>query len=124
MRDVAIVGAGLAGLSCALRLREIGLSYTVLEESDAAGGRMRTDVRAGFRLDRGFQTLLTADPESERMLDFAPLDLRKFDPGVSIRCDGQFRHYALRSGMRSFANPIGSVGDTFRLLSLIYKTTA
>src|SRR5262245_216150 len=117
MRDVVIVGAGLAGLSCALRLRDIGLAFIILDSSDSVGRGMRTDTEGGFRLDHGFQTLLTADPESERMLDFGPLDLRKFDSGVLIHTGAQFRRYALRSGVRSFANPIGSVGDTFRLLS-------
>src|SRR5687768_15038283 len=71
MADVLIVGAGLAGLSCARRLREVGVSFQVLEAADAVGGRVRTDVVDGFRLDRGFQVLLTAYPEARRMLDYA-----------------------------------------------------
>ena len=36
---VAIVGAGLAGLTCAYRLRQAGISATVYEASDRLGGR-------------------------------------------------------------------------------------
>jgi len=55
MVDVAIVGAGLAGLCCAMRLERAGLSVKLLEAEDAPGGRIRTDHLDGFRLDRGFQ---------------------------------------------------------------------
>ena len=61
--DVVVVGAGLAGLSCARTLHRGGRSVAVLEAGDGVGGRVRTDVVDGFRLDRGFQILLTAYPE-------------------------------------------------------------
>jgi 2-polyprenyl-6-methoxyphenol hydroxylase-like FAD-dependent oxidoreductase len=51
----SVIGAGLVGLACAADLAAAGLAVQVLEASDAAGGRMRTDQRAGFLLDRGFQ---------------------------------------------------------------------
>ena len=50
-----IVGAGLAGLTCAKVLRERGAEVTVFEASDGVGGRVRTDEQDGFLLDRGFQ---------------------------------------------------------------------
>ncbi len=55
--DVVVVGAGLAGLACALHLHEAGARVRVLESSDGVGGRVRTDLVDGFRLDRGFQVL-------------------------------------------------------------------
>jgi phytoene dehydrogenase-like protein len=62
--DVIVIGAGLSGLACALTLREQGLEPLVLEASDAVGGRVRTDRREGFLLDRGFQVLQTWYPEA------------------------------------------------------------
>lgn len=77
--DVLVVGAGLAGLACAIRLVDAGLDVQVLEGSDAVGGRVRTDRADGFLLDRGFQVLSTAYPEARRVLDYERLD--QLDPG-------------------------------------------
>ncbi len=81
--EVVVVGAGLAGLSCALRLQDAGVDVVVLEAADRPGGRVRTDVVDGFRLDRGFQVLLTAYPAMQHV-DLDALDLRAFAPGVRV----------------------------------------
>src|SRR6202166_4780809 len=80
--DVLIIGAGLAGLCCAKRLTEAGITFQIVEASDGIGGRVRTDEVDGFLLDRGFQVLLTAYPEAKHYLDFSRLDLRSFHSGV------------------------------------------
>ncbi len=80
--DVLIVGAGLAGLSCARQLHEKGVSLQILEASDGVGGRVRTDRVDGFLLDRGFQVLLTAYPEAQRLLNYPLLDLKSFAHGA------------------------------------------
>ncbi len=82
---VIVVGAGLAGLTCAKVLTEGGAEVVVLEGSDGVGGRVRTDEKDGFLLDRGFQVYFTAYPASKRHLDHASLDLRTFDPGAILR---------------------------------------
>lgn len=51
--DVAIIGAGVAGLTAAKRLRELGRSFVVLEARDRIGGRAWTDVFMGEPIDRG-----------------------------------------------------------------------
>jgi phytoene dehydrogenase-like protein len=49
--DVLIVGSGIAGLCCALRLDQEGLSFRVLEADNRIGGRIKTDQADGFLLD-------------------------------------------------------------------------
>ncbi|MFJ6636510.1 NAD(P)/FAD-dependent oxidoreductase [Streptomyces sp. NPDC091376] len=80
--DTVVVGAGLAGLACALDLCRAGRRVVLLEESDGAGGRMRTDRRSGFLLDRGFQVFNTSYPQVRRRLNLRSLRLRPFTPGI------------------------------------------
>jgi oxygen-dependent protoporphyrinogen oxidase len=57
MGPVVVVGAGIAGLTAAFRLSKAGVDVTVLEASDHVGGRMSTDRREGYLIDRGAQFL-------------------------------------------------------------------
>ncbi|MFM9874431.1 MAG: NAD(P)/FAD-dependent oxidoreductase [Fimbriimonadaceae bacterium] len=83
-KPVVVVGAGLAGLVCARRLEQSGRDVLVLESSDAVGGRMRTDLVDGFRLDRGFQVFFEAYPNARLELDFGKLNLKDFEPGCLV----------------------------------------
>jgi phytoene dehydrogenase-like protein len=88
--DTIIIGAGLAGLNCALNLQERGFTALILEAQDEVGGRVRTDNVDGYLLDRGFQVFLTAYPEAARSLDYRQLDLCSFVSGAQIRCNNRF----------------------------------
>jgi phytoene dehydrogenase-like protein len=82
--EVWVVGAGLAGLSCARLLAAAGVDVHILEASDGVGGRVRTDLVDGFLLERGFQILLTAYDEVQRQIDLPRLDLRRFGSGSLV----------------------------------------
>ena len=121
--DVVIVGAGLAGLAAARVLHEAGRDIVVVEASDDVGGRVRTDVVEGFRLDRGFQVLLTAYPEAAAQLDLDALQLRCFEPGAVVWHDDRFdtigdpfRHPS--SLLSSLTARVGSPLDKLRVLGL------
>ncbi|MEC8220356.1 MAG: NAD(P)/FAD-dependent oxidoreductase [Verrucomicrobiota bacterium] len=117
---VIIVGAGMAGLSCAVHLRAAGLNIRLIDSGDGVGGRVRTDVVDGFLLDRGFQVYLDAYPETGDLLDLKALDLRKFEPGALIfngkrlkRLMDVFRRPA--SIWTSATAPIGGFIDKLRV---------
>ncbi|MFE0458181.1 protoporphyrinogen/coproporphyrinogen oxidase [Kitasatospora sp. NPDC058965] len=55
--DVAVIGAGLAGLSTAHHLTAAGRSVAVFEAADRVGGRTASSLRDGFRIDEGAETI-------------------------------------------------------------------
>src|SRR5439155_18107583 len=55
---VAIIGRGLAGLSCAYALKRRGEEAVVFDASPVAGGRSRIEQTGGFTIDAGAQYLL------------------------------------------------------------------
>ncbi len=121
--DVVIVGAGLAGLSCAKTLQTKGISFTVLEAADAVGGRVRTDQIEGFLLDRGFQVFLSSYPEPRRWLDYDQLQLNAFASGARVRYGGKFYDLADPwrrpwTALTSALSPIGSIFDKLRIARL------
>lgn len=118
--DVVVVGAGLAGLCAARTLTSAGMATVVVDPGDAVGGRVRTDLVDGFRLDRGFQVFNTAYPEAARVLDYAALDLRPFVRGALVHLDGRLHRVAdprqqPHAALRTATAPIGSIADKLRL---------
>ncbi|MBI1377581.1 MAG: phytoene desaturase [Frankiales bacterium] len=93
--EVVVVGAGLAGLSCALRLAGAGRSVTVVEREAVPGGRAGVIEDSGYRIDTG-PTVLTmpdlirdafaaVDEDMDDWLDLMPVDplYRAFFPDGS-----------------------------------------
>ncbi|MDO8108089.1 NAD(P)/FAD-dependent oxidoreductase [Isoptericola sp. b441] len=121
MPDVVVVGAGLAGLTAAIRLADAGLEVEVLEAADRVGGRVATDIVDGYHLDRGFQVLNTAYPRLRPYL--GDLDLRAFARGAEIVTDdGRHRvgdpRQGLTLGLDLLRGPIGSLDGALRLARL------
>ena len=79
--QVAIIGAGISGLSCAHRLRQLGISVLVLESQERGGGLVGTIERDGFRFETGPQSFLCTKPilEMIRALNIES-DLLQADP--------------------------------------------
>ncbi len=128
---VVIIGAGMAGLTCAVYLKQAGIDALVLDAADGVGGRVRTDLVDGFRLDRGFQILLTAYPEARRLFNYAALDLQRFRSGALIRDQDSAASPWMTllnpfqepfSVFQTLASPVGTLSDKLRIFELMRRT--
>lgn len=86
--NVHIIGAGLAGLSAAVRLAQAGIAVTVHEATRQAGGRCRSydDAATGMHIDNGTHLLLSGNHAAISYLNrigvspaFAPADFHFVD---------------------------------------------
>lgn len=89
MKEVVVIGAGVAGIATAARLAKAGYRVTVLEKTDRPGGRASLIQRDGFTFDTGPSLFLmpptfeaTYADLGERMTDH--LDLIRVDPTYRI----------------------------------------
>jgi oxygen-dependent protoporphyrinogen oxidase len=62
--DVVVVGAGIAGLTAAWTARRAGLTVTVVERSDRAGGKLWSSPFHGHLVDRGADAFLARVPDA------------------------------------------------------------
>lgn len=98
-KKVAVVGAGIAGLSAAYYLNKFGYSVEVFEGSGRVGGRMTTDKVEDCLIDRGAQFL------SESYSTLLPLinevglssDLLESSPWAAVRRDQKIRRFSINS---------------------------
>ena len=123
---IYIVGAGVSGLVAAQVLENKGYHPIILEASDRAGGRVKTDIKKGFQLDHGFQVLLSSYPAAQKYLDFKALKLQKLKPGAVIFKKGkqQIIGDPLRDISALFStlfSGIGTLSDKFKIFQLNLK---
>lgn len=123
-----IVGAGLAGLTCAKVLSAAGRPFILCEAASQPGGRVVSQKTGeGFVLDRGFQVLLDSYPAARRHLDFAALGGGRFRSGAMFVGDGAPRVIenplrrpdALFAAMRA---GVLSLPDQLRLALLVLRS--
>jgi phytoene dehydrogenase-like protein len=88
--DCVVVGGGLAGLACAHGLVKAGRSVHLVEAEESPGGRARTVWHRGRPVDRGFQVLFRAYPETRKLIRAIGIPRRDLRPvaGGAVFHDG------------------------------------
>jgi len=124
---VVVIGAGISGLACAFRLRQLGLRPLVLEASSRPGGVIETVRRNGFLFELGPQCprfpasvwslvrtlglegqFLHGDPKAARyILKDGTLQLAPFSPGglLSTRLLGAKSKFRLLTEVFAHSSP-------------------
>jgi monoamine oxidase len=116
--DIAIVGAGAAGIAAARRITAARRRVVLIEASDRVGGRCSTDARRfGVPYDRGAHWLHSPDFNPVAKLGrTSGLDISPVPPGQKMRIG---RRYAREGEMEEFLTTLvrsnRAIGEAARL---------
>jgi len=80
MKSVAIIGAGITGLTAAFYLKRKGIPVTVYEASGRVGGVIQSLRQDGWLAEFGPNTLLETSPKIGQLVRDAGLQPRRLDP--------------------------------------------
>lgn len=115
-RSVAIIGAGITGLTAAFYLQRRGVRVTVYEATGRAGGVIRTVREGGYLAEFGPNTILETAPQIRELVRDAGLESRRLDPDPRAEA-----RYVVRGG-RPVPMPTSPLGFfTTRLFSFRAK---
>ncbi|MHA7109680.1 protoporphyrinogen oxidase [Sunxiuqinia elliptica] len=119
-QKVAVIGAGLTGLTTAYYLQKKGFDVTVFEQADRVGGVIESVVEKDFIYENGPSTGVLGQPEAaaliEELGDACQLEIADEDAKFRWIWKGD-RWHALPSGlMGGIQTPLFSWYDKFRIL--------
>ena len=126
---IAVVGAGVAGLTVALGCEAAGHDVTLFESKSTVGGRMETLVHEGHPVDAGFHVLHTAYPTVQRWIDVEALEAKAMDNSTATIHPPSGRRRILGDALRSPKHLLPTlksvgVGDGLRFLKWRLGTTS
>jgi oxygen-dependent protoporphyrinogen oxidase len=112
MKSVAIIGAGITGLTAAFYLKRKGVPVTVYEAGARAGGVIQSSRQNGFLAESGPNTILETSPKISELIRDSGLESRRLN--TSSQAEARF----VVRGRRPVAMPSSQLGVfTSELLS-------
>ncbi|KAK4483209.1 hypothetical protein RD792_010389 [Penstemon davidsonii] len=108
-KNVAVIGAGVSGLSAAYKLKLHGLNVTVFEADGRAGGKLRSITQGGLIWDEGANTMTESEAAVGFLLDNLGLREKQQFPF------SQHKRYIAKNGVPVLlpSNPIALIGSNF-----------
>ena len=104
MKPVAVIGAGITGLTAAFYLKRRGVPVTVYEASGRVGGVIQSVRKDGFLAEFGPNTLLETSPKIGQLVRDAGLQSRRLDPDAAAEARYVVRY---RRPVEMPAKPLG-----------------
>ncbi|EHB55524.1 amine oxidase [Mycolicibacterium rhodesiae JS60] len=116
---VAVVGAGLGGLTAAYRLKQAGCDVDVFEAAGTAGGRVQTVRERGYAIDTGASALGSTYHGYLRLADELGIEIVDTAPYVGIQRSGTIHLLDMtRMGRTGIRTPLLSLGAKARVARL------
>ena len=117
---VAVVGAGLTGLTTAFYLKKAGIDVHIFEKTDRVGGVIKTSHENGFTLESGPNTGVLSHPEAAELIENLSGDckLEIADEAAKARWVWKAGKWeTLPSGLiKGITTPLFTFSDKLRLL--------
>jgi renalase len=126
--SVAVIGAGLAGITCARQLQSSGYQVFVYEKSRGASGRMSTRRDGEWFADHGAQYFTAKSPEFQAQVEQWRQDqmVEIWNSRIAERLEGSPSQFRIKTGITRFVAVPGMnslVRQMSQALSLQINTT-
>lgn len=118
---IAVVGAGISGLTTAFALERAGYEVILIESGAGIGGRIHSECCNGYLLEHGANAMISPAPAADALIDELQLGEARIARGNDVRHrylvrDGKVRALGL-DPMRFFSSPFFSLRGRLRLLA-------
>ena len=115
-KSVIVVGAGLGGLSTALRLSYKGYQVTMIEKQDIPGGRLHLLKKDGFTFDVG-PSFFSMSYEFKELFDSIgepiPFELNELNPLYTVNMAGSDRVFQIYKDLDRLAEEFKGIESDF-----------
>ena len=115
-KKVIIVGAGIGGLSTALRLSARGYEVEIIEKNEQAGGRLNQIKKDGFTFDTGPSFFSMSYEFDELAIDAGfelPYEIIELDPLYSVHFAGKKNPYVMYKDISRLSEQFKDVEPDF-----------